>query len=1360
MDGLLMRQSVRLWRLDMAKRWLGMGAAGLLAWSGSVWWFTGMYYENRVRAELQSAGAQADRYLTDIVQGGERVVSTRIGMQRVMARNPFLKGVLLRRFPVAPGASLPYDQRKKLWSEERDLAQASQLLREDARTLGLSSSVILDSSGNCIAAGGLDSSSGDIGINHADREFFPEVMAGRSGYRLTASRASGVAGMAFYTPIMDDERILGSLVSRIDLTLYGNWLSMNDSFLTDRNGIIVLTRDDSLAMRALIHGDARQPDGNVLQARYGQRYFKALEVQSWGDSDYPELRRVEGRAFPVLHRFQAISAGAEPVVHILWPFPELEELREERTHVAVSAMFAGILVFALVAVARIRRHERRASHALLATREREFRTLAEASPDMIVRYDEDGRFSYVNPTFERTLGRPLSLLRGKRPMEVPGLPEARLFQEKVLAVARGAAGEELEHPVETAGGDRVWHLVSFVPERDENGKVRSVLAVSRNITQLKRVESELRESRRRFAEAERISHVGSWEIDHRRHTQYWSAELYRIYEIDPVLGKVSDEACLAVTHPDDRDLVDRRFRASLATGEPFQSEYRLLFPDGRVKYVYERSESFFAEDGTLLRTTGMIQDISVRRNMEEALLRSEREFRSLAENVPDGILRFERNGKIRYVNPQAARAMQIDPSDYIGRHYADVEMGFPQDADFEAALHRALTQGENSTVEITLPVAGGEHRLEEVRLIAERDERGAVSGALVVGRDVTELRRYENELRGKNEFLARHREQLEALVAERTAELVDSERRFRSLAENAPDNIIRYDAECRVVYANPRVERTLGISLADVIGRRPTEIVPAERRHIEFEMRLRTVLEGGKETDLELLVPTPDGEVRHHYVRFVAEYDQDGHPTGILAIGRDMTEARQMERQLRMLVSNIPDYISHFDAAGCLTYLNPAAVDGLQLDAEAIMGLPVGEIVGEEHEFARGIRRVLEKRATVAQEGLWKTAQGKRYFEVRDIPEFDHEGNLVGVLSIGRDITERKEAEEALVVREREFRTLADNLPDCVIRYDRSGRATYFNAAMAEANGDTIKPLGKHPSMLPGIPPEYGATLDRVLASGVPGEFEMPMPAGMNGAGVANIRFVAERNGDGSIVGALAIGRDVTELKQKECEIKASHDQIRRLAARQESAREEERRHIARELHDELGQQLTALRLNVNVVDMRFGKQLPELHGAIADLLQKVDRTIQVARNVATSLRPATLDLGLLAGLDWLVSEFRKNTVIACGLKCADELPELGEEQSIVLFRIVQEALTNVVRHSGAQCVDVLLTAEPGSLILEVIDDGRGFDTKKTNPRKFGLVGMRERVLAIDGVIYIQSEPGQGTRVWVRIPVTNNEVAQ
>jgi PAS domain S-box-containing protein len=230
---------------------------------------------------------------------------------------------------------------------------------------------------------------------------------------------------------------------------------------------------------------------------------------------------------------------------------------------------------------------------------------------------------------------------------------------------------------------------------------------------------------------------------------------------------------------------------------------------------------------------------------------------------------------------------------------------------------------------------------------------------------------------------------------------------------------------------------------------------------------------------------------------------------------------------------------------------------------------------------------------------------------------------------------------------------------------------------------------------------------------------------------------------------------DITERKEAEKQLSISREQLRSLSAHLESVREEERKNMARELHDELGGILTALKIELSRLTKRFGKEQELLLEKAKSMNELVDVAIQTVQKISAELRPGILDdLGLAAALEWQASKFETLTQIKCELSSNPKDIVVDSDRSTAIFRIFQEVLTNVIRHANATKVKASLKEEAGRIVLTVRDNGKGIEEKQlSNPKAFGLIGMRERAGFWGGEVKISGSPGKGTTVMVNIPL-------
>lgn len=237
---------------------------------------------------------------------------------------------------------------------------------------------------------------------------------------------------------------------------------------------------------------------------------------------------------------------------------------------------------------------------------------------------------------------------------------------------------------------------------------------------------------------------------------------------------------------------------------------------------------------------------------------------------------------------------------------------------------------------------------------------------------------------------------------------------------------------------------------------------------------------------------------------------------------------------------------------------------------------------------------------------------------------------------------------------------------------------------------------------------------------------------------------------------AVALAQNMTkELRASEAKLQMSNENLRRLAAHAEKIKEEERKRIAREIHDDLGQNLLALRIEADMLSTRTGERHPRLHARVRATVNQIDSTIKSVRQIINDLRPNVLDLGLNAAVDWQISEFRRRTGIACELTATHQDIQLSDHCATALFRILQESLSNISRHAQATRVQVVLRVERDRIWMSVGDNGIGLHPKgRHKPGSFGLVGIEERINILGGTFDVHSASNSGTTVRVTVPMS------
>ncbi len=356
-------------------------------------------------------------------------------------------------------------------------------------------------------------------------------------------------------------------------------------------------------------------------------------------------------------------------------------------------------------------------------------------------------------------------------------------------------------------------------------------------------------------------------------------------------------------------------------------------------------------------------------------------------------------------------------------------------------------------------------------------------------------------------------------------------------------------------------------------------------------------------------------------------------------------------------------------------------------------------------------------------------------------------------------ISEHKKAQESLLESKMRIRAIMDNTVDAIITIDQKGILKTFNPAAEKIFGvSASEAIGQNISRLMPNPyrEEHDEYIQRYLHTGearIIG-FGREVPGlRKDGITVPLELAVSEMFVDGQqwFIGIL---RDITERKLAEQELKDSRQELRDLFHRLQTVREKERTRIAREIHDELGQMLTALKMDVSWLGNKLPKECVKLSDKTCSMLDYLDTTILNVQRIARDLRPEILDLlGLSEAIEWQAQEFQKRTGIQCNLNLFMKDIGLDQDCSTTIFRILQETLTNVARYADASEVNINLNNVNGYLVLEVKDNGKGISENQiTSSKSLGLIGIRERVFLLDGNVEIQGAQGKGTSVTISIP--------
>ncbi len=718
--------------------------------------------------------------------------------------------------------------------------------------------------------------------------------------------------------------------------------------------------------------------------------------------------------------------------------------------------------------------------------------------------------------------------------------------------------------------------------------------------------------------------------------------------------------------------------------------------------------------------------------LRAALERAEGEYRDIFELAHIGIFRSTPEGRILLANPALAAMLGYDSPDQL--HELDLASDIylhPEDRATLVARYGRST--EPWTVEVEWRKRDGTPLWVQISAHAVPDDEGRTLYFESCVQDVTERRRSVDALRL-------------------------SEARYRALATNLPDaSVFLFDHDLRYLVADGTNFKASGLSKETLEGRTIWQILPADLCE-RLAPRYRAALDGQAVRFEEAY------NERMYDVQLLPIRDAAGEISYGMGVSLDVTEryraaARlaENETRLRAIIDAEPECVKVLDRSGRVLTMNPAGLAMVEADApEQIIGQNVLCVVPQEyHEaFADLSRRVFAGETGTLEFEIVGFKGTRRWLETHAVPLRGPGADINSVLGITRDVTKRKRAEQALRESQERLQLVARATNDAVWDWDLVTDALWWAEGFQKMFGYTpeeIEPGAE--SWYNRIHPDDRERVITGIRAAIDGgesfwsdEYRFRRRDG----GYAEIydRGYVMHDANRRPVRMVGSMMEVSERKRTEA-------QLRNLAARLEAIREEERSRIAREIHDEVGQALTALKMDLAWLGKKVPARGTPVRRKLRGMEGVIDATMDALHRILAELRPGVLDdLGLPAAIRWLAEEFKRRTEITCAVQMTGGEPRLDSSQATAVFRILQEALTNVARHAQARHVEIRLHVLPTAFELVVTDDGRGITAEELKATgTLGILGMRERALTWHGRVTVRGEPGRGTTVRVFMPM-------
>jgi PAS domain S-box-containing protein len=977
--------------------------------------------------------------------------------------------------------------------------------------------------------------------------------------------------------------------------------------------------------------------------------------------------------------------------------------------------------------------ERKLAEGSLRASEERLRAVLESALDCIVTMDHHGRVVEFNPAAEKTYGCKRDATIGQFLADLIIPPTLRKRHRSGLAhyLSMGESSM-LGQRIELTGmrSDHSEFPVEVTIIRLGSQEPPMFTGFIRDITDRKRAEEALRKSEKLFTAF--MDHLPgyAWIKDVEGRYVYINETFLQLRN---AVGKTDAElwpAEIASTYrANDNQVIQTK--NTLQTIEPFPKD-----PERGCQLVSKFP--ILDQDGAVVMVGGASVDISDLVQAEKALAAQALRYKTLMEMSTDSIYVLDAEGNLQEANAAFLRQRGYTAAEVKGLNITDWDAQWTP-LQLQKRLHKLV--GSSAVFETRHHSKDGS--LFDVEVSATSVRIGGKDLFFCVTRDITERKKAESALRQLAQASAASRDYIA---------LIGRDFRYR--------------------FVNDTYLKARGLHLEDMIGHHMKEIVGQERFEQLGRPQVEACLRGEEVESFEWTDFRSDLRCFLH-VKVAPLREPDGTISGAVMSGRDITERKQAEDRLRRseekfktLFGIAPVGISVLDRQRNVIDANPALEKITRLRREELLRGPhphrtvLNADGTPKLPYEYSSERAMAENRPIhdAEAGIVLDNGEIIWVQVSVAPLALPEASAV---VITQDITERKRAEQALRESEERFRELAENINEVFWAWTATpgnARCLYVSPAYATVWGRSCESLYSSPrSWMEALHPQ---DKERVMEEGAHMDFEkisdwtyrIVRPD-------QSVRWIRDRifpvrDGRGAVVRFAGIAQDITESKEAEEQVRKANRHLRTLSRRRIQEQEHERRRLSRELHDQIGQSLTAAKINVEALR---ATENPALVGRVDETITILDQLLGQVRQISLDLRPPMLDdLGLVPALRSFVAEQGRRASVAVRFS-AEHIPEkLDPEIQITCFRIAQEAITNAVRHAKATQLDIALRCTHGKeLRLLASDNGVGFDAraKQAQAVDLGVIGIKERAALVGGRAKIISSPRKGTTVDVSLPL-------
>lgn len=917
-----------------------------------------------------------------------------------------------------------------------------------------------------------------------------------------------------------------------------------------------------------------------------------------------------------------------------------------------------------------------------------------------------------------------------------------------------------------------------------DGRIVKLRGTAQDVTEQKELEQALRHSEASLATAQHIARLGSWEWTVDSGGVIWSEEMYRIYGVDPETFVPDYERVMQFVHPDDTARMVAEQQQLAETKQPYDTYYRIIRPDGRLRHLQARVVPALDERGEFVELRGTVQDVTEQREMEIALRHSQALLAEAQRVARLGSWEWDiTTGQVRW-SQQMYTIFGLDPEAFVPQFESIIAFIHPEDK--QATEERAANlAGQKRPYDVFFRIIRPDRHIRHLhsRNVPVFDDDGELVRFFGTIQDVTGRREMEIALRHSETMLAE---------AQRIA-------RLGSFEWDAKTGEMTWSAQMYRIYGLDPEEFTPSVEAALAYHH------PEDRETAAQRLRHLDVIDEPYEFYYRIV--RPDGAVRTLHARRVPIFNEHNALERVFGTAQDVTEQRETEIALRQSEARYRTLARNIPRASVILFDHDLRVLLAEGTLEVFLKRPFTDAIGKSlWELLPQSERdntTPEERLKPYYEALEGRPQhfelnyGDDTFMVNAVPLRDDQGHIYAGMIMSQDITERKEIELHIARTAEQLAALNEMGQAVVASLDLDTVFARVLAALRPLLGaEGIFVLLREPPrklrfvaadavgvndltgvVIPEDEGVFGAALrsgEALWVHGEEAERRVSKLIGELAEYYPQTVLTAPLYLQEEIIGVMeAVHTDPDAFTAKDLpileaaaawtaiavsnarlydQVQANQDNLRQLTEQLVNAQEEERMRVSRELHDEAGQALTALQLHLSIIGREIGDDT--LQAQLQEANRLTEKTMERIRLLAYDLRPPELDtLGLGAALEDLCHEFARRTRLAISFSDAHLPSHIPDAVSLSFYRFLQEALTNVTRHAQATEVDVALDYNGEEIRLTVSDDGRGFPLDfGTQEVGLGLLGMKERFERLNGVLEIASQPGKGTRLTAVAP--------